>query len=129
MLATWTETKEPADHAEKYGRYNDPPPNFKEITEGEFSRSYFMTYSPEFVEWRQIRDDSKKTFTHQTSIHLFYYYDGTGLGIVCEFWNNKVRYFKFALCEHEYTEENIRMCLHKYTCKKCGYSKTVDSSD
>lgn len=36
---------------------------------------------------------------------------------------------KDATCVHEFTEENVGNCLHKWTCKKCGASMVVDSSD
>ncbi len=29
---------------------------------------------------------------------------------------------------HEWKEEKIRMCLHLWTCTKCGHKRTVDSS-
>lgn len=32
-------------------------------------------------------------------------------------------------CEHEYAQETLGRCYNKYTCKKCGYSYEVDSSD
>jgi len=32
-------------------------------------------------------------------------------------------------CNHEYSSVNTGRCLHQLTCKKCGYSYEVDSSD
>lgn len=129
MLATWTDMKMPEDHEKKYGRFNDFPPNFKEITEAEFAGSWFMVYSPKFVEWRKISDKDKKFFKYQMSIRLFYYHDNTGLGIVCDNGSSKVRFFSFALCGHDYETKNVGRCLNTYTCKKCGYAETIDSSD
>jgi hypothetical protein len=42
--------------------------------------------------------------------------------------SKSVRYFKWVACEHDFVEKNIGNCLHRYTCKKCGYSYDVDSS-
>ena len=32
-------------------------------------------------------------------------------------------------CLHEYTGRKIGNCLHRYTCKHCGYSHDIDSGD
>ena len=34
-----------------------------------------------------------------------------------------------AGCEHEYAQETVGRCLTQYTCRYCGYSYEVDSSD
>lgn len=39
------------------------------------------------------------------------------------------RFFRFkAGCDHEYESEKLGNCYHRYTCKKCGHSYTIDSS-
>lgn len=32
-------------------------------------------------------------------------------------------------CKHEFEEESVGKCMHKWKCKKCGVSQVVDSSD
>lgn len=32
-------------------------------------------------------------------------------------------------CQHEFDEVSVGRCLHRWTCKKCGVSQVVDSSD
>jgi hypothetical protein len=32
-------------------------------------------------------------------------------------------------CDHEFTEENVGQCLTLYTCRFCGHSYEIDSSD
>lgn len=32
-------------------------------------------------------------------------------------------------CVHEYTSQNLGRCYNRYTCKHCGYSYEIDSSD
>lgn len=116
-------------------------------------------YSPIGMEWRQIstNHNSKikhystgvdyrldKKLPHTFSGHFFFFHNQTGIAygflgsgeknrIVCpddverEFPSNW--WFHFG-CDHAgATEKNLRMCLHEYTCGKCGYVWTVDSSD
>lgn len=42
---------------------------------------------------------------------------------------SEARAASYAGCEHEYAQETLGRCYNKYTCKKCGYSYEVDSSD
>ena len=149
----------PEDWEKNFGRYNDAPPNFKEISEAEFSQSKFFVYSPEYVEYRQI--DPKQISPKEKyflGVRLFYFFDGTGLGMAHDYWAKKVRYFKFTKCEHD-TEElsghvaakyvvvhdvfpptsrlakpgeqgvsHFGNCYHVYRCKKCGFIESVDTS-
>jgi hypothetical protein len=119
---------------ESLGGYNSLPPNWAEITEKEFSQSNFFSYTPEFVEFRQAPLDG--TFT---GIHLFHFFDGTGVALTRDYWKGTVRYFKFAACEHSLVElsgEDCRAagihhagnCYHVYRCTKCGFVQSMDSS-
>lgn len=116
------------------------PPNFREISEKEFAQSKYFTYSPKFVEFRQVNDPKAVSLfkwgepgrerSHVFDVRLYYFYDGTGLGIVGDYWGGRVRYFSFAVCEHlNRTERNIGRCLNEYICNECGFKETIDSSD
>lgn len=121
------------------GHYNDQPPNWREITEKELAQdTRFGSYSPDYTEFRQIMIPGKPTL----SVKLYVFWDGTGVGLAINYLGEgyydkprppeplkHVRWFSFAKCLHEYEERNIGRCLHRYTCKKCGFAHTVDSSD
>jgi hypothetical protein len=136
------------------GGYNDAPPGWREVTEEGFAKSLFDTYDPAMIENRQFvlpEDEGHDGATYQ-SVKLFWYYDGTGVAIVTNFWGGQryrkddgwekgqhVRFFLFG-CEHEYRElgadecreRGIRhegMCWHVSLCEKCGHVESRDSSD
>jgi hypothetical protein len=127
-------------HTARYGETNELPPNFKEITEADFAKSIFFIHSPDFWEYRHITSPKdikkfkwgakgKELSTHFT-LRLAYFYDGTGFAIAHDYWAGRVRYFSFAVCEHkEKTCRNVGNCLNTYTCKACGFTETIDSSD
>jgi len=39
------------------------------------------------------------------------------------------RFFVWKVCEHECTSTKLGNCYYEYTCKKCGYTYRIDSSD
>jgi hypothetical protein len=135
MLSKIMNVDFPAGWEEKWGGYNDFPPNWHEITEAEFAQSHFFIYSPDYVEFRQM---FRK---HDTVVGatLYFMYDGVGYGIVHDYWGRKIHYYKFALCEHKFTEltqkecaqkgiQHFGNCYHVYRCTKCGFTNSVDSS-
>jgi hypothetical protein len=126
-----------AEFLSKYGKDNGLPPNFREITEEDFAKSKFFTYSPDFWEYRQIsrREDYEKfkwgteQRSYVFSLRMAYFFDGTGIALEHDYWAGKVRYFSFAVCEHKEREQrNVGNCLNEYTCVACGYKETIDSS-
>ena len=127
---------------------NDPPPNFKRITEKEFAQNtQFGTYTPKFMGFNQIRidkptKDQPKHIIPLHSLHYFIFHDGTGVAIEVDYCGKghydkpkpeepleHIRYYSFAKCAHTFTEKTVGRCLHEYTCSKCGYAYTTDSSD
>ncbi len=129
--------KPSAEFLAKYGKDNELPPNFREITEKEFAQSKFFIYSPDFWEYRQIskREDcekfkwGKEQGSYIFSLRMAYFFDGTGIALEHDYWAGTVRYFSFAICDHEKREQrNVGNCLNEYTCVACGYKETVDSS-
>jgi hypothetical protein len=121
------------------GSYNDPPPNFREVTEKEIAKSDFFVYSPKFSFFRQIDPDrlswDEKYFL---SVHFYGMSDGTGYGIATDN-SSKVRWFRYG-CSHKYVEKGSKwcsergithwgMCYHVYECSECGHVLAQDSSD
>jgi len=122
--------------------YNSAPPNFKEIDENTFMHRFDSYGCGTKQEFRQIwqgkglKGKLEKEFQNSImSIHLFWYIDGTGMGIYVDReysdrfnYKYKGRYFSFCLCEHDYNSVSIGPCLTRNICKKCGYANEVDSS-
>jgi hypothetical protein len=131
-------------HEKNYGSFNDPPPNFIEIKEEEFSKSKFFSETIMHIEYRQITrfktDDVDLKNVLSSGVKLFYFYDGTGIAIGSNYQKKKVYFFKFAKCFHKYEEmsqewcrknkvEHLGRCYHVYKCKNCGFLESADSSD
>lgn len=123
-------------HRLAYGGWNDFPPAWRELTEEQFAKSMFFTYTPVMHEFRQMLDRSKPQ-QPAMSATLYHMHDGTGFSIVNDFWAGKVRFYTFG-CDHEYgdaSEELRRRGIrlhqgeHAGFCKKCGHLRIVDSSD
>lgn len=113
------------------GTFNDPPPNFNEITVADFSQSMLFSYSPEKIEHRQITDQKLLEtlgVKGYMSITMFWFHNGTGIGMHSDYWGKKVRYFKFKICEHFYTTIFVSNCYRVMECVKCGYTDHIDSS-
>jgi hypothetical protein len=53
---------------------------------------------------------------------------GFAVAIFRNYQKERVEYFEWRSCEHEFSRKNIGNCLNKYTCSKCGKSYDVDSS-
>jgi hypothetical protein len=123
--------------------YNDTPKGWKEIDKYEFA-TYFFTYSPSYIEHRQIipkdKDGKRLNKTPRSTI-LYWMYDNTGFAISQIYSRKKnkffMRYYRFG-CSHEWgaplTDEQKKTvprgrCISAYKCKKCGHFEWVDSSD
>ena len=133
--------EERAAHEQKWGRFNNPPPGFKEITAEQFSQSGFFTWCKVGMEFRQIdpaQIDQKamlspvKTFL---SVTMFYMNHGENFAMAHDYWAKQVRYFTFADCYHDWKEISAKEagkpafnCYHYCKCAKCGASWEYDSS-
>lgn len=96
------------DNAPDGTGYNDPPVNFREITEQQFAQSGFDGQSFTHVEFRQMilmEDLSPGKLKNGKMIQarLFWYSDETGVAISTDYWKGKVRYFAFG-CNHSLTD-------------------------
>lgn len=129
------------EHEQKWGRFNDPPTGFKEITAEEFAQSGFFTWCKTKTEYRQVdptRIDHSKMLSPvdaMLAIQMFYMNHGEHYAISNDYWGKKVRYFTFADCYHEWKEISpaeaggpAYNCYHYYKCTKCNARWEVDSS-
>jgi len=116
---------------ETYQEYGGrvPLPEAKEMTVREFARSAFFS---ECISGRIYRSnvpdpaDPEKTIT----IHGWWYDDGKWIGLSHDYWAGTVRYFRGALCEHQYKSLPQRWnCYHEAICVKCGHYNAYDSGD
>lgn len=122
------------------GGYNDPLPNMVELTEKEFAKASLLSYPEQLVDYRQIVHPS---INGGKMLGITFFVtnrkDMSGWAISTDYWQGKVRFFKFAACQHKFRESGpedwakgiakSRMCYHVSVCEKCGYVSEIDSSD
>lgn len=127
-------TERRTEHEQKYGSFNDFPPNWREVTEAEIAtESLGRMYSPVLVEYRQM-GKLEVGGPPMLAATLSFYHDGSGSAIHYDYWGKRVRWFMFGLCDqHNYTRVkspgNGRSGLHTDRCTKCGYQNSYDTSD
>jgi hypothetical protein len=135
----YTIVESPGEPAE-LGHPNSPLPNMKEISLEEWTRHQYWTYMPVATGYRQItRIEELRaigiappkfgTSDQIMPIRWFQMHDKTGIAVHNDWHNKKLRVFAWAVCEHEDVGRKLGNCYYEYTCKKCGYKHTVDSSD
>jgi hypothetical protein len=145
-LVSLTTADEKSTHETKWGGYNDPLPNMKELSEHDFARSCFFTYCHVGLETRQPVWDRKpnQEFSTKNLFSLIGFYTNSpyvsGYVMSADYTSGKVRYFSFTRCNHSYTElsydeckergiYHAGRCYHVSACSKCGFVNAVDSSD
>lgn len=109
--------------------YNDPPVNLKEITEADFAKSQFHSYTFTYVEFRQmlLKSDLSPTGDHLVQAKLFWFPDDTGVVISADSWKGTVRYFSFG-CNHDVEQKTFSPgCT--LPCKKCNTNIHQDWMD
>ncbi|WP_175878854.1 hypothetical protein [Burkholderia sp. BCC0097] len=104
----------------KFGYGCDMLPNgWAEITREEFAKSRFFSYTPVATGWlRTTIGDARMFFMH----------DQISYALIGDYWGGTVKVFRFG-CNHAMERKNVGNCMNRYTCTKCGFSETVDSSD
>lgn len=110
---------------------NKAPANFREITEKEFCNSHYYTgYSPAAIQYVQLTHANYGTEL-KNRVHGNMQINSFGKGFLIELrhWENKVVYWLFDLCQHEYETTKKYNCYWEGKCKKCGHLHAVDSSD
>ena len=130
-------------HKETYGGYNDPPPNWKRITEEQFAKSDYFTYGFVRSEYRQFvnpeKDELDSKYQGMISVQLLYMHAGHGYAIHNDWMNDRICYYRFG-CEHKYVgldQQECRRrniphygrCYHVSECSICGHIYSCDSSD
>lgn len=124
--------------AEKFGGYNDIPPNLVELSEAEYVRNNYFSYEPVFVEFRQFVFENLSGKKYYHNFRLYYMDEHSGYAVTADYDAGKVRYFRFG-CNHEYAELTAQQsadlgirhfgnCYHVYKCTKCDKIRQVDSS-
>jgi len=113
--------------------YNTFPPGWREITEKQFARSSYFQEVPALRETRQMfeegtKDPAKLMLDRDRPVYfgsvLYHYHDQTGVALASDYWEGKVRYFKFG-CDHAYRplssdEEHARgLRFEALICTKC----------
>lgn len=53
---------------------------------------------------------------------------GFAVAVFRGYREERVEYYEWRACVHDFSEKNIGNCLNRYTCRKCGKSYDVDSS-
>lgn len=94
------------DHARVNGGYNAFPPNWREISEGEFAQSRHFLLYPELWEFRQMlkRDARGSIVAPAVAAHLQWQRNGIGFAVVNDFWEKRVRFFTFGQIPEGYAE-------------------------
>lgn len=103
-------------------------PDPTEMTAGQFARSEFFGEVPQgmFYRWN-VPDPANAGQTIR--IQGWWFADGTWIGLAHDYWASTVRFFRGALCDHEYRSLPQRWnCYHERICVTCGHYDAVDSS-
>lgn len=116
-------------HKEIYERFVWPMPNAKAVKE------------TDFWSWRASQGFRAEAWCDQIKVGdewanlLVYWLDhghlidgGFAVLVFRQYQKERVEYFEWRACAHEFVEKNIGHCLHQYTCKHCKKSYDVDSS-
>jgi hypothetical protein len=116
--------------------YNHLPKPWREVEWGEWLYRISI-WCTEFIETRQVGDfgDGQPFSIHKTTI---FYQADSAYAIVhdkpqWEYKDGPTRFIhppRFIIigCKHENDEVRLSMHERKYTCRKCGFSRVIDSS-
>ncbi len=125
----WVNPKTVPDFVEKFGGFNDYPPNWRQVSEQELFQSGRMIFPPEYQDFRQMYRNGKE-ITAMVEATLYFFPDGTGYAIEKDHFNRCFKYYTFAVCEHKYGKDiGKKPYEHIYVCEKCGRRLELDTSD
>lgn len=110
-----------------------PLPNMKPVAE------------PEFWGWRASQGFKAEVWADQRKVEidgitrwaniLLFWVDcghlakgGFAVAVDRTYGEERVRYFEWRACAHDFKETRIGNCLYRYTCQQCGQSYDIDSS-
>ena len=110
-----------------------PLPNMKPVEATDFWgwRSSYGFKGEIWAGSKEVEVDGKRE--HATVLvywvdHSRYAGGGFAVAVTHRYKQEKVLYFDWRACDHQFRGRNTGKCLHEYTCEKCGYSYEVDSS-
>jgi hypothetical protein len=113
------------------GLFQLPEP-LEEITADDFAAALGGGYTPTHMESRNVKmpdfkpEDRFENPTFHATIFWFY---GYGVAMVRHVYGKDcIRYYRLG-CKHDYKTVESRMCYWRGTCKKCGHTSAIDSSD
>ncbi len=146
-------------YKEMFDNYNAVPPNICPISKEEYidsvihggfyARGSYQVFPDHIVSNEEFNDLFRKIFNLDDvefenpsciSLVLHIRADGSGVGVAEASYKVKTEngwyvnqrvfgFVAFAACQHKWTRKTIGRCLHEETCVKCGFMRTVDSSD
>jgi hypothetical protein len=105
---------------------NLPPVGFTEVTEEDIAvKSLFGKYHPDAIEFRQFpvanaaaQGTPRVPYTF-LSLHLYHYWDGTGVAYSPDPYAKRIRWFRFGCVSPSHS-------IHR--CPDCGHKADIDSS-
>ena len=106
-----------------------PLPNAKRITETQYWgwRASWSFRGEAWAGQQRIGDEwATLIIFHVDHSQLI----GGGFAVLVfrKYREERVEYYEWRTCEHEFSEHNVGHCLHRHTCAKCGQAYDVDSS-
>jgi hypothetical protein len=129
--------EECAAHEKTFGGYNDSLPNLEEITSEQFAQSCFFVYCVTGHETRQVLEDrinkDKLLSPMEGYLPLRIFYTNSphvrGYAMAHDYYGEKVRYFKFTDCHHEWVPQPAPFNnYHVNKCSKCNKTWEYDTS-
>ena len=105
-----------------WGDYNTAPEPMTKCDASDFWREFHSYGSSVEIDHRQIFSKGRSV----QNLHIMIFFDAI---FAIELQNDWTPQFYRIGCEHAYEDVTIGHCLHEYTCKKCGFKQTIDSSD
>jgi hypothetical protein len=112
---------EPPVYIKGFTPFNQmPEPAFESNLEEYFN--YAFSYTPILEEFKQVIIDGMLYNT------LIAYFHDRAYALLDDRANKTIKVYKIG-CEHDFEETKIGNNLTHYKCKKCGYERTIDSSD
>ena len=110
-----------------------PLPNMKEVEAKNFWgwRSSYSFCAEAWIGQRKIVYDNKEDWATVTVYfvnHSNLIAGGFAVAYFHRYREEKVVYYEWKACDHEFEHTQLGNCYHGYTCKKCKGHYTVDSS-
>jgi len=113
----------------KYQEPAWPLPNMAESNEASFWgwRASYMFNAEAWCGQKKIGDEWANIIIYYLG-HSDFIGGGFAVAIFRSYGSERVEYFTWKSCDHDFTGKTIGNCLRLYTCTKCGESYEIDSS-